>query len=78
MHYADTSALVKLVVAEPESPALRRWLATAEAAVCTSDLARTELMRAVLRAAPDRAVRAREVLGLSRSRSNSGTTSTRC
>lgn len=61
-HYLDTSALVKLVVAEPETDALRAWLGAARAELVSSDLARTELLRAVRRAAPDRLVRAREVL----------------
>jgi predicted nucleic acid-binding protein len=61
-HYLDTSALVKLVVAEGESAALRGWLAAADRDPISSDLARTELVRAVRRAAPDRAVLAREVL----------------
>lgn len=61
-HYLDTSALVKLVVAEPESDALQEWLAGEDRQPVSSDLARTELMRAVRRSAPDRALRAREVL----------------
>ncbi len=61
-YYADTSALVKLVVAERESAALRRWLAREGRHLVSSDLARTELMRTVRRAVPDRAVLAREVL----------------
>jgi len=61
-HYIDTSALVKLVVAEPETAALRGWIAEAQPVLVASDLVRTELMRAVRRAAPDRAVSARAVL----------------
>jgi uncharacterized protein len=61
-HYLDTSALTKLVVAEAETAALRTWLADVERDPVSCDLARTELMRAVRRAAPDRVVRAREVL----------------
>lgn len=60
--YLDTSALVKLVVEEPETEALRTWLAAADRSPVSSDLARTELLRAVRRAAPERTVRAREVL----------------
>lgn len=59
--YVDTSALVKLVVEEPGTEALRAWLATDRSPV-SCDLARTELLRIVRRAAPDRIVRAREVL----------------
>jgi hypothetical protein len=61
-HYLDTSALVKLVVLEPETAALRTWLAAAEREPVSCDLARTELLRAVRRAAPDRVVQARAVL----------------
>ncbi len=61
-YYVDTSALVKLIVAETETTALRRWLTKADQVLVTSDLSRTELMRAVRRAAPDRAPRVREVL----------------
>ena len=60
--YVDTSALVKLVVAEVETPALRAWLARAPRSPVAGDLARTELLRAVRRVAPDRMVRARSVL----------------
>lgn len=62
-HYLDTSALVKLVVAESGTDALRAWLAEPGRRPVSCDLARTELVRAVRRAAPDRVVRAREVLG---------------
>lgn len=61
-HYLDTSALVKLVVAEAETSALRAWMLEQPSAMISSDLTRTELTRAVRRAAPDRAVQARAVL----------------
>jgi predicted nucleic acid-binding protein len=61
-YYVDTSALAKLVVEEPETAALRAWFAAAERTPVSSDLARTELFRAVRRAAPERAVEARAVL----------------
>ena len=60
--YLDTSALVKLVVAEPETAALRSWIKSADRDLVASDLARTELMRVVRRVVPDRALLAREVL----------------
>ncbi len=60
--YLDTSALVKLVVEEEETAALIAWIDTADREIVSSDLARTELLRAVRRAAPDRLVRARDVL----------------
>ncbi len=60
--YLDTSALVKLVAAEPETVPLRAWLGSRSGEATSSDLARTELMRVVRRAAPDRLERARLVL----------------
>jgi predicted nucleic acid-binding protein len=60
--YVDTSALVKLVVAEPETTALRSWLEEVDRDVVSCDLVRTELMRAVRRVVPDRALQARAVL----------------
>ncbi|WP_131105482.1 type II toxin-antitoxin system VapC family toxin [Ornithinimicrobium sufpigmenti] len=61
-YYLDTSALVKLVAPEPESEALRRWLEARSEALVTSDLARTELFRAVRRVRPELAPLARQVL----------------
>lgn len=61
-HYLDTSALVKLVVAEPETVALREWLADAERLPVSCDLTRTELTRAARRLIPDRLLDARAVL----------------
>ncbi len=61
-HYLDTSALVKLVVAEAETPALRAWLVEVARIPLSSDLARTELLRVVRRSAPDRVLEARAVL----------------
>ena len=61
-HYLDTSAIVKLVVAEAETDALRAWIAVAGGPMVSSDLARTEVMRAVRRAAPGLAAEARTVL----------------
>jgi len=62
MHYADTSALVKLAVVESESHGLRSWLDEHGASLASSDLARTELVRAVRRAAPAAIGAARDVL----------------
>jgi len=61
-HYLDTSALVKLVAAERETPALRRWLRGRGRVAVTSDLARTELIRAVRRVDPEATADARRVL----------------
>jgi uncharacterized protein len=60
--YFDTSALVKLVVAEPETPALDSWLRERDRTLVACDLVRAELFRVVRRAAPQLMVRAREVL----------------
>ena len=60
--YLDTSAVAKLVVAEPASGAMASWAAAHEAQVIASDLLRTELLRATRRVAPDRMRRARSVL----------------
>ena len=49
LFYTDVSALVKLVRDEPESPALRAFLADAELVSC--ELVLTELPRAIRRAA---------------------------
>lgn len=60
--YVDTSALVKLVVAERETPALRAWLLEPGRELVVGDLVRTELMRVVRRVVPDRALMARQVM----------------
>ena len=61
--YLDSSALVKLVVREAESDAVRAWLVE-HAATVTSALAVTEVRRAVSRLSPQRGLldRARLVL----------------
>ena len=61
-YYLDTSAAVKLVVAERGSTALRRWLETRDERVFSSDLLRTELLRSTRRAAPQHMVQARAIL----------------
>lgn len=60
-YYFDTSAAVKLVVKEAETSALRRWIRVHEQLV-SSDLTRTELLRATRRHAADRVTEARAVL----------------
>jgi len=63
--YFDSCALVKLVLSEAESSALERFLAAhASDAYVTSELARTEVIRAVRRATDDEQVHgaARELL----------------
>jgi hypothetical protein len=58
-YYLDTSALVKLVVAEPRTSALLTWLNASDRRPVSCDLARTELLRAVRLVASDRVVQAR-------------------
>jgi predicted nucleic acid-binding protein len=53
---------VKLVMAERESRALGTWARTNASSVVSSDLLRTELLRATRRGAPNRMPRARAVL----------------
>lgn len=60
--YLDTSAAVKLVVAERGSKPLRGWLESRDGQIISSDLLRTELLRTVRRAAPEQMVQARAVL----------------
>ncbi len=59
--YLDSSAIVKLVVREPESFALRRYLRRRQPLV-SSALARTEVLRALLPAGDDAMSRGRAVL----------------
>ena len=61
MVYLDSSALAKLVVAEPESRALRRFLRREPERV-SCGLARTEVLRAVRPVGPGAVERARRVL----------------
>lgn len=67
--YLDSSAIVKLVVREPESPALFDWLATRPHRV-SSVVARVEVLRALRRAGfsgasvRQRAVNALDRIGL--------------
>lgn len=61
--YADTSALAKLLAEEAETLALRSWIAGIEDLVMvSSDLVRTELMRAIRRAHPAAAPSVRALL----------------
>jgi len=62
--YLDTSALVKLVVAENESQALRSFLATESGgSLFSAGLARTELIRAVAANGAQAIAAARKLLG---------------
>ena len=63
MIYLDTSAALKLVVAEPETGGLELWLASrAGIPRVSSRLLRIEMLRAVTRAAPHQMSRANVVL----------------
>lgn len=48
-YYLDTSAFVKLVVEEPDSEALRTWIERNDSELFSSDLLRTEGLRAARR-----------------------------
>lgn len=61
VHYLDSSAIVKLVVQEPESQALRAYLRRRRPMV-SSALARAEVTRAVLPLGPSAVKRSRDVL----------------
>jgi len=61
--YLDSSALVKLAVVEVNTVALTRWLAEREEqARATSELARVEVTRAVMRAMPTALLQAHHVV----------------
>jgi uncharacterized protein len=61
--YCDSSALVKLVINEPESEELEAWLGSQpEPVLVSSVLARTEVVRAVARTDPDAVHLALELL----------------
>jgi len=53
--YADTSALGALLVAQPETSALVRWLDQTPSRLVSSDLLETELRRIALREGRDQA-----------------------
>jgi predicted nucleic acid-binding protein len=59
--YVDSSGIVKLAVAEPESAALRRYLRSRRPLV-SSALARTEVLRALLPLGDEAVARGYEVL----------------
>jgi uncharacterized protein len=59
--YLDSSAVVKLVIAEPESAALRRYLRSTRPLV-SSALARTEVLRSLLSFGDVALARGRRVL----------------
>jgi predicted nucleic acid-binding protein len=61
--YLDSSALVKLALAEPESAALAAWLAErADQALVSSALHRTEVLRAIWLAEPGALPRGQRII----------------
>lgn len=63
MIYLDSSALVKLAVEEPESGALRAWLAErAEIPRLSSGVIRVEVPRAIMRTQPAAVLQGRSVI----------------
>ena len=64
MIYLDSSAIVKLARQEPETDALRAWLAANPGPLVCSALARTETARALLRNEPKALPVLRAVLAL--------------
>ena len=63
MIYLDSSALVKLALAEPESRALTSWLAErADQSLVSSALHRTEVLRAIWRAEPGALPRGQRII----------------
>ncbi len=61
--YIDTSALVKLITAEPETNALKSWLTQKERILIAGDLVQTELLRAAHKQSSEHIKLAKEVLG---------------
>lgn len=62
MYYVDTSAAAKLVLRERGSSAMRRWADSHDGELCSSDILRVELQRAVRRHAPHLVAQARDIL----------------
>lgn len=60
--YLDASAIVKLVVREPESVALEGWLDEDRYALVSCALVRTEVVRAAAPRGPEAVLRARRLL----------------
>ena len=61
-HYLDTSAFLKLVVAEEGSTAMRAWATGDSVQLVASDLLRTEALRASRRHSPAALLQARMLL----------------
>ena len=63
MFYLETSAAAKLLLDEPATEQLRRWMAPRASVIFSSDLLRTELLRLARRSTPDVVQQARTALG---------------
>jgi len=61
-HYLDTSAFMKLVIQERGSKAMRTWATADGIQLVSSDLLRTEALRAARRHSPDAHRQARTLL----------------
>jgi predicted nucleic acid-binding protein len=61
-YYVDTSAAAKLVVTERHSAAMLSWAREHDGELVSSDLLRTELLRAVRNTSPSRLRRVRQVI----------------
>ena len=62
MYYLDTSAVAKLVLRERGSATMRRWAESHAEELCSSDILRVELQRAVRRHAPHLMAQVRTIL----------------
>ena len=62
MFYLDASAAAKLVLVESGSDALRKWMESSNPTIVSSDLLRTELLRAIARHIPDQIAQGHMVL----------------
>ena len=60
--YLDASAIVKLIVREPQSEALERWLGEGRQEVVSCALVRSEVLRAAAPRGPEAILRARRLL----------------
>jgi len=60
--YLDASAIVKLIVREPQSEALERWLGEGRQEVVSCALVRSEVVRAAAPRGPEAILRARRLL----------------
>ncbi len=61
-YYLDSSAALKLIVHEAESPGLTAWIDRSRPGLVACDLVRTEVLRACRRHSPESIARGRAVL----------------